>query len=212
MILRGRFGLLKVNVQAMGLTTTLGRLESGLFAYVRAIPEMMCSQGKARAARGMSVVRAMTDEVRTVLPAGVDPVESWTYSGVDCAVGAVGRSLYGLARIRHFARGWASSVPSPTLAPDDREVLSVENLGDWVAFVAPRLSGFWSPEALSRMTTPASSEFVAWDVSGHTWAIHRLQAEVNEFVDAILRDVPHQRDVGTSAEPASESGESRSDR
>jgi hypothetical protein len=141
----------------------------------------------------------MDDEVRASLPVGVDPLEAWIHAGVGCAVGAVGGTLFGLARIRRFAGGWAVSTPDPSLEPQDRDVLSPQNMGDWVAFPTSHLSAYWSPEVLSRVLTPSSSDLVGWDVAGHTWAIAHVRAEVDEFVDAILREVPSQREPGTTS-------------
>ena len=125
-------------------------------------------------------------------PRGVDLIELWTHAGVECAVGSVGSALYGLARVGAWKTGWTSQRVLSSAAAGQEQVFTPENLGDWVAFAEHSLSAYASPEVLSRMVTTGSSDLAAWDVCGHDWAIEKIQADVNEFVDTVVQPVPQQ--------------------
>jgi hypothetical protein len=137
-------------------------------------------------ATGEAAMEPMSEGMRTPLPVGIEPLERWTHAGVECAVGSVGHSIYGLARVRSLLSGWTSIQVDARGHP----VLSPENLGEWTAFAVPDISHYWSNEVVSRFVNAASADLVAWDVCGHTWAIQRIQREVNELVDDCLRSRP----------------------
>lgn len=127
------------------------------------------------------------------LPEGMAALDRWSYRGVDCAVGSVGQVLYGLARVGGLGRGWSSLVPSPALSTEERRTFAPENLGEWVVIPTESPSRYWSSASLSRFVTSASPDLVAWDMSGHTWAIQHVQCDVNAYVDRLLGPVPVQR-------------------
>ncbi len=135
----------------------------------------------------------MEDAVRADFPPGMRPLDRWTYRDVECAVGSVGRLFYGLARVGEFSHGWSSKVPSPALSPEEQHAVDPDNLGQWVAIPVEDASQYWSSEVLSRVVTAASPDLVAWDTSGHTWAMQHVRDEVETFVDDILGGVPEPR-------------------
>lgn len=146
----------------------------------------------------------MIEQVPADFPSGVDPLEFWSHRGVPCAVGSVGSALYGLARLGVYRTGWTSDLLFRRACESGENVLTPQNLGNWVALAEPSHSGYWSSEVLSRLGATGSSDFAAWDVCGHTWEIEKIQADVNAFVDSALRDVPTQR--GDAPSPSAAEG------
>lgn len=137
---------------------------------------------------GMGVAEVEGDALAGDIPGGVEAVRCWTYRDVDCAVGSVGGSLYGFARMAGSHSGWSKYRPA-----DDPDTFGPRNLGSWLVLDVSPLSRYWSQEVLSRLSTTGSSELVAWDVHGYAWGIEKIRGEVNGFVDAVLREVPEQR-------------------
>lgn len=147
-------------------------------------------------------------------PNGVVALHVWRHANVDCAVGSLGRRLYGLARVASAKRGWTRYERAQHLDGTAAHTLAPENLGEWAAFDVGPISRYWAHEVRARFVSGMSPELVAWDQQGHAWMVEKVRHEVNEFVDAVLRAVPRQRQgdeaVGTHPPRHEQYGSGRS--
>lgn len=130
-------------------------------------------------------------------PDGVVALDVWRYVSVDCAVGSLGRRLYGLARVASWKRGSTRYERAHHLDGSVAHTLAPENLWPWAAFDVGPLSRYWAHEVRARFVSAMSPELFAWDQHGHTWLVEKVHHEVNEFVDSVLRvAAPRQRESG----------------
>lgn len=134
-----------------------------------------------------------SDEVPADFPDGIVCLEAWTHTGVACAVGSIGGSLYGLARIMRLRAGWSRCRPEWELDATEARALSPDNLGAWAAFRATSVARYWSQEVLARLVTDGTSDLVAWDRCGHVWAVAKIRGDVDDFVDTIVRSISGSR-------------------